>query len=90
MNKRLLRDLTMMSLMGAVLADKYHQEDDYSKTLNIKKEKQTVIPKGTKEYFFNNEGEFSTTSMLKSETIFTCIASNDKNAIRKFNKRKIK
>lgn len=42
------------------------------------------VPKGTKEYFFNNDGEFSTKSMLKTECVFKCVASNDKNAKRKF------
>jgi hypothetical protein len=41
-------------------------------------------PKGTKEYFFNSVGEFSTESMLKAETVFKCCAINDKNAIKKF------
>ena len=40
--------------------------------------------RGTKEYFFNKEGKFSTESMKKSETVFKCNAINDKNAIRKF------
>ncbi len=48
---------------------------------------QPRVPKGAKEYFFNEFGEFSTESMLKSETVFICWAINDKNAIRKFNKR---
>lgn len=47
-------------------------------------ERQAVPPKGTKEYFFNEDGEFSTESMKKSECIFTCFAVNDRNALRKF------
>ena len=46
--------------------------------------KELPPPKGTKEYFFNGVGEFSTEKMLKTETIFKCYAINDKNAIRKF------
>ena len=52
--------------------------------------KDPVIPKGCKEYFFNIDGEYSTECMRKSETVFKCIASNNKVAIRKFNSWKLK
>lgn len=45
---------------------------------------QPKPPTGTKEYFFNSNGEFSTESMLKEDVAFKCCAINDKNAIRKF------
>lgn len=48
--------------------------------------KRTPPPKGTKEYFFNIQGDFSNTSMLKSDCVFTCFAINDKNAVKKFKK----
>lgn len=48
--------------------------------------KDPVIPKGCKEYFFNIDGDYSIESMLKTETVFYCIASNNKVAVRKFNK----
>lgn len=44
-------------------------------------------PKGSKEYFFNAEGEFSTAHIPKGECVFQCFAINDKNAIRKFKNR---
>jgi len=60
-------------------------------------EKEPVIvstekrpPAGTKEYFFNALGEFSTDKMLKSECVFKCVAINDKSAVKKFNKWKLK
>lgn len=43
-------------------------------------------PSGTREYFFNIEGVFSTDHMLKTDYVFKCLAINDKNAIKKFNK----
>jgi hypothetical protein len=43
-------------------------------------------PNGTKEYWFNQQGEFSTTGMKRDEIAFKCVAINDKNAIRKFNR----
>jgi hypothetical protein len=49
--------------------------------------KQPPIPKGCKEYFFNIEGEFSTEQMRKDECVFKCIASNDRVAWEKFNKK---
>jgi hypothetical protein len=44
--------------------------------------KKPPIPKGCKEYFFNQEGKFST---IESEIVFKCVAVNDKSAIKKFN-----
>jgi hypothetical protein len=44
------------------------------------------IPNGSKEYFFNERGKFSTEQMRKSECVFECVAINDKNAKRKFTK----
>lgn len=46
----------------------------------------TVCPNGCKTYFFNSSGEFTNGSMRKDECVFVCHASNDKNAIKKFNK----
>lgn len=70
--------LAMMSM--ALMAENYGY--DYPKDEPI--EIQPRPPKGAKEYFFNERGEFSTEQMLKSETVFICYAINDKNAIRKF------
>ena len=42
------------------------------------------VPKGAKQYFFNNDGEFSTISMRKTECVFDCVATNDRNALRKW------
>lgn len=44
-----------------------------------------VIPNGCKEYFFAADGTYSTEKMLKSQVVYTCIASKDKTAIKKFN-----
>jgi hypothetical protein len=54
----------------------------YIEETPIKREKRP--PSGSKEYFFNVKGEFSTDHMLKSECVFRCFAINDKNATRKF------
>lgn len=48
--------------------------------------KEKRPPKGCKEYFFNEGGEYSTDKMLISETIFKCFAINNKSALKKFNK----
>lgn len=47
--------------------------------------RQPKPPKGAKDYFFNEKGEFSTERMLKTECVFKCFARDDKNAKRKFN-----
>jgi len=44
-----------------------------------------VIPKGCKQYFFNQNGYWDNTSGEKN-SYFTCIASSDKVAHKKFNK----
>lgn len=72
--------LAMMSM--ALMADNYG--GSYPEVEQVKRTIQPRPPKGAKEYFFNEQGEFSTEQMLKSETIFICYAINDKNAIRKF------
>lgn len=46
--------------------------------------KEPMPPSGTKTYFFNEMGEFSTDRMRRDECVFKCFAINDKNAIRKF------
>jgi hypothetical protein len=46
--------------------------------------KEKPIPKGAKEYFFNAQGEFSTERMLKTETVFKCVAISEKSATKKF------
>lgn len=81
MNKK----MAMMYGLAAMMA--------YDPTTNkIYKERvdsSPIIPKppsGTREYFFNQNGEFSNTRMLKSECVFKCNAINDKNAYRKFTK----
>lgn len=46
----------------------------------------TPCPSGCKTYFFRENGEFEFGRMKKDECFFVCHASNDRNAIRKFNK----
>jgi hypothetical protein len=42
-----------------------------------------IIPKGCKEYFFNEDGSFVGKS---SNHVFSCFALTDENAIKKYNK----
>lgn len=53
------------------------------KDINPKPHK--VLPNGCREYFFAADGTYSTERMLKSRVVYTCIASKDKSAIKKFN-----
>lgn len=53
---------------------------------------QRKPPKGCKEYFFNEAGDFYNGEgrpMLKSETVFYCHAINDKSAKSKFKRWKM-
>jgi hypothetical protein len=58
--------------------------DDVSKDLFI------VCPKGCFKYYFNSLGYFTKDKPMDREEygdcIFTCVAINDKSAIKKFNK----
>lgn len=85
--------LSAIMMMAMAMSDSYPTMDavgdDNPKSLTQRPKKNTQ-PKGTKTYFFNSDGEFSTERMLKTETVFICYAINDKNAIRKFNKWKTK
>ena len=47
---------------------------------------EPAAPNGTKTYFFDEHGNFSTEQMLREACVFKCFAVNDRNAIRKFNK----
>jgi hypothetical protein len=46
--------------------------------------KKSPIPKGCKEYSFNQDGNFTT---IESEIVFKCIAISEKSAIKKYNRR---
>lgn len=47
---------------------------------------EKLPPKGSKLYFFNMKGEFSTDHMLRTDVVFQCFAINDKNAKKKYAK----
>jgi hypothetical protein len=75
----IISSLWAMGMAMAVLDTPTYKKEE--------REKPTIYPKnpaGTKEYFFNDSGEFSTKQMRKDETVFKCFAINDKNAIKKF------
>jgi hypothetical protein len=46
----------------------------------------TPLPNGTKRYWFDASGDFSTEHMRKDDVVFSCIAINYKSAIKKYNK----
>ncbi len=86
MNKK-AQMLAMLGLSMAMMPlDQHNQRADYEEKPKKKLPPIVKPPSGTKEYFFNSIGEFSTTKMLKSECVFICYAINDKNAKRKFDK----
>ena len=76
--------------LGMMLAaDSGRPQHEKARKEIVKSLKEKPIPKGRKKYHFNSEGEFRTDKMLRTEVVFKCIASNDKNAIRKFKNHKL-
>ena len=74
----------MLSTMNPKQQEFMH-DHDYTKDALLKTlGQQKRPPSGTKEYFFNNDGEFSTDHMKKEECVFICFAVNDRNALRKW------
>jgi hypothetical protein len=47
--------------------------------------KKQPIPKGCREYCFNQDGNFTT---IESEIVFKCVAISEKSAIKKYNRTK--
>jgi hypothetical protein len=89
-NLGILSHALMLAALNPVVYEKEIYQPFAPKRRNLpddrpKRKVEPIPPKGTKEYFFNIEGEFSTERMLKTECVFKCFATNDKNAIRKFN-----
>ena len=77
--------LSAMSAMAIMSGNVSFKNDDYIGD-DYRPLKEPPIPKGTQEYFFNANGEYSTSHMRRDECIFKCFAINDKNAIKKFHK----
>lgn len=84
MNKK-LNNLTLMASLMAMSGGENMLDMNTEPAIEIIKD--DIPPRGTKEYFFDSEGEFSTTSMRRTECVFKCFAINDKNAKRKFKNR---
>lgn len=62
-----------------------HNNNDVIDRCKIEPKK--IIPKGCKEYFFTKSGAmFITYKPNGYEVVFECFASNDKNALKKFDK----
>jgi len=77
--------LAAFAMMGGLSANSQDIEID---NVGIKPQ-NTPIPKGAKEYWFNENGGFSTEKMRRDEIVFKCIAINDKSAKKKFEKWKL-
>ena len=78
--------LAMMAMMSEASVI-YSRENPREYKPVPKKEPKKPIPKGCKEYHFTRAGRFDTTENKWNDIdyIFTCVASNSKNAIKKFN-----
>ena len=80
--------LALTTALGGMLPEDqiFMHEHGYSKEAEhiVLDKPDKYVPKGAKQYFFNDDGEFSTDHMRKTECVFDCVASNDRNAMRKF------
>lgn len=85
-SKSMLGIMAMMAMMSEPNFGKNSTPREYS--TKKEKPKKQIIPKGCKQYHFRKSGIFETTENMWDdiEYIFSCYASNDKNAIKKFNK----
>ena len=77
--------LATAMMFGAVAQTS--QKEYFEEELN-KQPKKPIIPKGCKEYHFTRSGRFDTTENMLNDIhyVFSCYASNYKNAVKKFEK----
>lgn len=79
------RFLTMASLLAGLSGHRVSDPDISEVPERVLRHFEPKVPKGLKEYFFNDRGVFSTEGMRKDECVFKCVALNDKSALRKYN-----
>lgn len=79
--------ITSLAMMMAMQEQGIRYEKEDNANSKEKKQPKKVIPKGCKEYHFTKSGRFDTTENMWNDIdyIFTCVATNSKNAIKKFN-----
>jgi hypothetical protein len=77
-----------MAMMGAMMSDMmtFPTESKGREYVPIEPRKK-IVPKGCEEYHFTRSGHFDTTDNTWNDIdyIFSCVASNSKSAIKKFN-----
>jgi hypothetical protein len=76
--------LAMLSIMAAMMGGNSSPYDGIETKEIDAKPKEPPIPKGCQRYFFNANGGYNT--KRDSYTIFECVASNYKQAKKKFDK----
>ena len=80
--------LTSLAMMVSMSEQGYKHmpESNVIKSRLPSNRKDEVLPKGVKEYFFTESGQFFNSMPAGNYTVFyKCFALNDKNAKRKFN-----
>lgn len=81
--------LTALSIMGDGLGMMPFKKKKRRKDKDIDlRSKEPPIPNGCKKYYFREDGTFMNNDVLGQidvkEIVYTCIASKDKSAIKKF------
>jgi hypothetical protein len=87
MSKMKSNALLMMAMAMAMNSAESMMFTGRGEEIEVPFHKEPKTPKGTKEYFFNSEGEYSNDGMLRIDIVFKCYAINEKNALRKYNNR---
>jgi hypothetical protein len=87
-----LNSIAMMtSLDTPQIYDDGKKEDNKTSMKTVSGNLAKIPPKGSKEYWFNEEGEFYNgvdrcLAIRKEDVVFHCIAISNKSAIKKFKK----
>jgi len=72
--------MAMAAMTGTAMTDSVDYEKQHTKRNTVK-----IIPKGSKKYVFDWDGNI-TSEIDVMKVAFTCVAINEKNAIKKYKK----
>lgn len=90
--KEKIATLAIMSMIASMSSDSSLMitgDANGIRAVNGKKPSVKRPPNGTNQYYFKDDGSFETSSINKERVVFECVAINDKNAIRKYEKWKL-
>ena len=76
-----------MAMMAVMMDDVSYPKQNKGREFVPIEPRKKVVPKGCEEYHFTRSGHFDTTDNTWKDIdyIFSCVASNSKSAVKKFN-----